>query len=152
MGVLQRAAANRAAPTTVTGMSMFDADVNREARWSRLQEGLNRLHTRIESIDTTQQCMATQFTLASTSLDQVRRGQQVMAKQLETIGQAVARLASSPRLRAMDGFEVSPPERSKGGLILGTPTMPWNLGLGEENVMCAVAGGIPTSCLTVCLT
>ncbi|KAL6659790.1 hypothetical protein ACP70R_002619 [Stipagrostis hirtigluma subsp. patula] len=62
------------------------AAVQSDGRWSRIQEGLDRLHARLGSIEATQQLVAAQLGRASKSADQLVLDQRAMAKQSETSG------------------------------------------------------------------
>jgi hypothetical protein len=62
------------------------------SRWERLNDSLDTLFERVGQIDANQQKADIRYEMTSKVFEQMLKDQQVMAKQLEATGHAVAQL------------------------------------------------------------
>jgi hypothetical protein len=63
-------------------------------RWVKVQESLDLLFAQVESIYSTQQQMAAQLNLTTKTMQQTTKDQFLLAKQMQTTGDAVGRLTA----------------------------------------------------------
>jgi len=71
----------------------WDEAARREdARWDEVSENFDLLFSRVEVIDANQHRLEAQMNLGNKVMEQILKDQQLLAKQIEITGQAVARL------------------------------------------------------------
>jgi len=61
-------------------------------RWDRVAENFELLFTRVDDILSTQIRLETQYDMTNKVVEQMMKDQQILAKQIETTGAAVARM------------------------------------------------------------
>lgn len=89
-----------------------------EERWDSIVESVDLLFSKFEDLDRNQQKMEAQFGVSSQVISQMLKDQQLLAKQLEATGQAVAQLT----LRQKQ-VEPEPPPASEKGETSGRQRM-----------------------------
>jgi len=78
-----------------------------DSHWDQMTESIDLLFARVGNIERVQSQMSAQIDLSAQIMDQVLRDQITLAKQLETTGQTVSRLAQ--RFPTTDSGPTRPP-------------------------------------------
>lgn len=86
---------------------MDDANTKDEERWATVMENLDLLFTKVGEVDKNQQRVEATIDMSTKVIEKMLRDQQLMAKQMEATGQAVAQLTLQ-HMRARDEQPVSP--------------------------------------------
>jgi hypothetical protein len=71
---------------------MDEKEQRDEERWNQMSESMEMLFTKVAEIDANQQKMDTRFDMTTKVLEQMLKDQQLMVKQIENTGKAVAQL------------------------------------------------------------
>lgn len=87
------------------------------ARWDTVMGSLDLLFAKVGAIDENQQKMEAKFDLSTGVIEQMIKDQQLMAKQIEAIGQAVAHLTLNQHRRR----DPSPPSPTSSEATMENP-------------------------------
>jgi hypothetical protein len=79
-----------------------------EARWEQITENMDILFAKVAEIDAKQQRLDTKVDMSTTVLEQMLKDQQLLTKQIDITGQAVAK-AAKLTLNQMNNKQESPP-------------------------------------------
>jgi uncharacterized protein involved in exopolysaccharide biosynthesis len=70
-----------------------------EARWEQITENMDILFAKVAEIDAKQQRLDTKVDMSTTVLEQMLKDQQLLTKQIDITGQAVAKVLNSLSIR-----------------------------------------------------
>lgn len=96
---------------------MADATKKDDERWETVMENLDLLFARVGEVDKNQQQVEATIDMSTKVIEQMLRDQQLMAKQIEATGQAVAQLT----LQQMCAREDQPVSPTSSETTVGNP-------------------------------